>query len=141
MRPTFETNVYGLVRVTRELLPLLQRATHPRIVNVASTSASLTLTSDPGTMYAQSDTSMAYAAWKAAVTMLTLHYANAFRRSPAHGHIRINAITPGYVATDLNNFAGTRSVTQGARIVVELATISDEGPSGGFFEEGGPVPW
>lgn len=141
MIPMFDTNVFGVVRVTRAMLPLLQRAGHPRIVNVASTSASLTLTSDPATMFGQSDTSMAYAASKAAVTMMTLHYANAFRRSPAHAHIRVNAITPGHIATDLNNFAGSRSAAQGAKIVIELATIEDDGPSGGFFDDDGSVPW
>lgn len=138
---TFGTNVCGVVRVTRAMLPLLQRSQHPRIVNVASTSASLTLTSDPATMFAQSDTSMAYAASKAAVNMITLHYANAFRRSPAHAHMRINAITPGYIATDLNDFAGTRTVAEGAKAAIELATIPDNGPSGGFFADNGPVPW
>ncbi len=141
MLATFDTNVFGTVRTIHDMLPLLQTARHPRIVTVASTSASLTLTGDPATLYGQSDTSMAYSASKAAVTMLTVHYANAFRRSPAHTHIRINAATPGYIATELNGFAGTRSVEQGARIIIHLATLPDDGPSGGFFDEDGAVPW
>lgn len=141
MRATFEPNVFGIVRVIHETLPLLQRAERPRIVNVASTSASLTLASDSSSMFSQSDTSLAYSASKAAVTMLTVHYANAFRRSPAHAHILINAATPGYIATDLNNHAGTRTVAEGATIVVSLATLPQEGPNGGFFSDEGPVPW
>lgn len=141
MQATFDTNVFGMVRVIHAMLPLVQAASHPRIVNVASTSASLSLTSDPETPFGQSDTILAYASSKAAVTMLTLHYAHAFRRSPGHAHIKINAATPGHIATDLNGHAGTRTVDQGARIVVRLATLDDDGPSGGFYNDDGVVPW
>lgn len=141
MLATYDTNVFGVVRTIQGLLPLLQAAEHPRIVNIASTSASLTFTSDPTTLFGQSDTSLAYASSKAAVTMLTVHYANAFRRSPAHAHIKINSATPGYISTDLNKHAGTRTVEEGAKIVVKLATLSDDGPSGGFFDDDGAVPW
>ena len=61
MRETYDTNVFGLVRVTRQMLPLLVRSDAPRIVNVASTSASLALTNDPATLFGQSDTILAYA--------------------------------------------------------------------------------
>lgn len=141
MLATYQTNVFGMIRVTHAMLPLVQAATHPRIVNIASTSASLTLASDPATPFGQSDTIVAYASSKAAVTMLTVQYANAFRRSPAHAHIRINVATPGHLATDLNGRAGDRKAEQGAKIVVELATLPDEGPSGGFFNDDGVVPW
>ena len=60
----------------------------------------------------------------------------AFRRDPAYSHFRINSVTPGYIATDLNNHEGNRTVEQGARIVVEMATLGPEGPSGGFFNDG-----
>ncbi|MGW5362781.1 SDR family NAD(P)-dependent oxidoreductase [Actinopolymorpha pittospori] len=138
---TFETNVYGLLTVTHTMLPLLREASAPRIVNVASTSASHAHTADPESMFAQSDTSLGYAASKAAVTMLTAHYANAFRRSAHHAHIKVNSATPGYLATDLNGHRGTRTPAQGARVVVSLATLPADGPSGGFFDEDGPVPW
>lgn len=141
MQATYDTNVFGMVRVIRAMLPLVRAARHPRIVNVASTSASLALTSDPETPFGQSDTILAYASSKAAVTMLTLHYAHAFRRHPDHAHIKINAATPGHIATDLNGHAGTRTVEQGARVVVRLATLSDDGPSGGFYNDDGVVPW
>ena len=141
MRETYETNVFGAVRVIHAMLPLLQRALHPRIVNIASTTASLTLASDPTTMFGREDTIVAYASSKAAVTMLTIQYANAFRRSVDHAHIKINSATPGYIATDLNNHGGNRTVEQGAAIVVHLATLTDDGPSGGFFNDAGSVPW
>jgi hypothetical protein len=72
--------------------------------------------------------------------MISLKYANAIRRHPSHAHIMINAATPGHIATDLNGHAGTRTVKQGARIVVDLATRPDSGPSGGYFNEDGPLP-
>lgn len=141
MRQTYETNVFGVVTVINTLLPLVKAAASPRIVNVASTTASLALTADPSTLFGQEDNSLAYASSKSAVVMLTLQYANAFNRDDAHRHIKINAATPGYIATDLNGHSGPRTVTQGAKIVVELAVLSDDGPSGGFFNDAGAVPW
>jgi NAD(P)-dependent dehydrogenase (short-subunit alcohol dehydrogenase family) len=141
MKRTYDTNVFGVVRMIHAMLPLLQAAKQPRIVNIASTTASLTLASDPATMFGREDTIVAYASSKSAVTMLTVQYANAFRRSEAHAHIKINTATPGYIATDLNNFSGNRTVEQGSRIVIQLATLPDDGPSGGFFNDAGRVPW
>jgi NAD(P)-dependent dehydrogenase (short-subunit alcohol dehydrogenase family) len=141
MRDTYDTNVFGVVRMIHAMLPLLQRSKHPRIVNIASTTASLRLASDATTLFGQTDTIVAYASSKTAVMMLTVQYANAFHRSAAHAHIKINTATPGYVATDLNNHTGNRTVEEGAEIVVELATLPDDGPSGGFFNDAGVVPW
>jgi NAD(P)-dependent dehydrogenase (short-subunit alcohol dehydrogenase family) len=141
MRKTYETNVFGLVTVTHELLPLLKRSAAARIVNVASTTASHALTCDPESMFSKEDRSLAYASSKAAVTMLTVQYANAFRRRPECAHIKVNSVTPGYIATDLNNHAGNRTVEQGAQVVIDLATIDDDGPSGGFFNDQGAVAW
>jgi len=141
MLETYDANVFGVVRVIHAMLPLVQASNRPRIVNIASTSASMTLASDPETLFGRSDTIVAYASSKAAVTMLTVQYANAFRRSPDHRHIKINTATPGHIATDLNGHAGTRTVEQGAKVVVDLAMLSDDGPSGGFFNDDGVVPW
>ncbi|WP_315743686.1 MULTISPECIES: SDR family oxidoreductase [unclassified Bradyrhizobium] len=141
MKHTYDTNVFGVVRMIHAILPLLQRSKHPRIVNIASTTASLTLASDPTTLFGQTDTILAYASSKTAVTMLTVQYANAFHRSATHAHIKINSATPGYVATDLNNHTGNRTVEEGAEIVVKLATLPDDGPSGSFFNDAGVVPW
>ena len=68
-------------------------------------------------------------------------HANAFRRSEAHAHIKINTATPGHIAADLNNFSGDRTVEEGSLIVIHFATLADDGPSGGFFNDAGSVPW
>ena len=72
--------------------------------------------------------------------MLTLQYHRAFRADPALRHVVINSATPGYTATDMNAGQGTRTVEQGARIIVQLALSPDQ-TSGGFFNDDGPVPW
>lgn len=141
MRETFETNVFGVVRTIQATLPLLERSARPRIVTIASTTASHALCSDATSLYGSSDTILAYASSKAAVTMLTVQYASAFRRSAAHAHFKINAATPGHIATDLNDHQGSRTAEQGAQIVVELAMLDEAGPSGKFFNDQGIVPW
>ncbi len=73
--------------------------------------------------------------------MLSLKYANAFRHHPSHAHVKINAATPSQIATDLNGHDGTHTAELGAKIVVDLATLPDSGPSGGYFNEDGPLPW
>jgi NAD(P)-dependent dehydrogenase (short-subunit alcohol dehydrogenase family) len=115
------TNVFGLVCVTSAMLPLLRRSTEARIVNIASTRT--------GTRGSESDASA-----KAAVTMLTVQYANALKRRPEYAHIQVKAVTAAYVATDLDSHAGPCSVEEGTRVVMELATLSDEGQSGVFFK-------
>ncbi len=72
--------------------------------------------------------------------MLTVQYANAFARSAAHAHIKINAATPGHIAADLNGHQDTRTASQGATVIVKLATDDDAGPSDGLYNEGGPLP-
>ena len=141
MRQTFETNVFAVVTVTHAMLPLLRGAPAARVVNIASTTASQALTSDPKSLFGLENNILAYASSKSAVTMLTLQYANAMRRDAAYAHIKVNAATPGYIATDLNHHTGNRTVAQGALIVVTLATLPDDGPSGGFFNDVGSVPW
>lgn len=98
MRSTFETNVFGVVTVTRAMLPLLRAAPAPRIVNVASTTASLAFNAGLGSKFGQAPNNLAYASSKAAVTMLTVQYANAFQRSTEFAHLKINAATPGHIA-------------------------------------------
>ncbi|UOE44998.1 SDR family NAD(P)-dependent oxidoreductase [Agromyces larvae] len=141
MRLEFETNVFGLVRVVHGMLPLLRRAAEPRIVNVSSDSASFANTADPDSMFGRSHESFAYSATKAAVNMLTLKYAHAFSDDPALQHVKINAVTPGYTATDLNGFRGTKTAEEGATAAVHWATVAAEGATGGFFDESGRVPW
>lgn len=134
MRPLLETNVLGLVRVTHAFLPLLQRSTAPVVVNVSSGLASLTKVSTPDTP-AYAYPGVAYPTSKAAVNMITVQYAKAFPT------IRINAVEPGYTATDLNGHAGTQTVQQGAEIIVRMAQLTPTGPTGGYFDADGPLPW
>jgi NAD(P)-dependent dehydrogenase (short-subunit alcohol dehydrogenase family) len=123
MQTLFETNIFGLVRVTHAFLPLLQRSSAPVVVNVSSGLASLTRVTTPDTpTYAFPG--IAYPASKAAVNMVTVQYAKAF---PA---IRINAVEPGYTATDLNHHTGTQTLEEGAEIIVRMAQVVSDGPSG-----------
>ena len=134
MRETFETNVFGMVRVTHAFLPLLQRSAAPVVVNLSSGLASLTRVTDPGTP-THAYPGVAYPASKTAVNMLTVQYAKAFP------NIRINAVEPGYTATDLNGNTGVQTVEQGAEIIVRMAQIGPDGPTGGYFDAEGPLPW
>ncbi|MGW6504138.1 SDR family oxidoreductase [Nonomuraea angiospora] len=141
LRPEFETNVFGMVRVVHAMLPLLRRSSSPHIVNVSSDSATFANATEQGSMFARSHDSFTYSATKAAVNMLTVKYANAFLDDPQLAHLKINAVTPGYVATDLNGFKGVRSTDEGARAVVHWATVGDDAETGGFFDEQGRAPW
>lgn len=134
MRTTFETNVFGTVRVTRALLPLLRRSAAPVVVNVSSGLASLTGVTTPDTP-AYAYPGVAYPASKAAVNMLTVQYAKAFPQ------MRINAVEPGFTRTDLNGRTGIQTVEQGAEIIVRMAQVGPDGPTGGFFDTEGPLPW
>jgi NAD(P)-dependent dehydrogenase (short-subunit alcohol dehydrogenase family) len=140
-RDTFEVNVFGVVTVIHALLPMLRRSAAPRIVNVSSTTASLSLTSSGADLPGDAGQRLAYTSSKAALNMLTVQYARAFSQDPGLGRLKINSATPGYTATDINDHRGTRTVHDGARIVVELATLPDDGPTGGFFDDQGSVPW
>lgn len=137
VRAVFETNVFGVIAVTNAMLPLLRRSPAPRIVNVSSHAASLTITSDPDGPLATLLPSAAYAPSKAALTALTVQYANELRKDG----ILVNAAAPGYVDTDSNNHTGFLTVAQGAAVLVRLATLGADGPTAGFFSQEGPVPW
>jgi NAD(P)-dependent dehydrogenase (short-subunit alcohol dehydrogenase family) len=141
MRQNYEVNVFGVVTMIRAMLPLLGRSPAPRIVNVSSTTASMSLTSGGTDFGGDAENRMAYSSSKAALNMLTVQYAKAFSRSAALSHIKINSATPGYTATEMTHYRGVRTVTEGARIIVELATLADDGPTGGFFNDAGMVPW
>ncbi|MFB9568752.1 SDR family NAD(P)-dependent oxidoreductase [Saccharopolyspora hordei] len=134
VRTVFETNVLGLVRVTHAFLPLLQRSPAPVVVNVSSGLASLTRVTTPGTP-THAYPGVAYPASKTAVNMITVQYAKAF---PG---MRINAVEPGYTATDLNGRTGTQTVAEGAEIIVRMAQVGPDGPTGGFYDVHGPLPW
>ena len=137
VRAVFETNVFGVIAVTNALLPLLRRSPAPRIVNVSSAAGSLTIAADPDGPLASLPTSAAYSPSKAALNALTVQYANELRKDG----ILVNAADPGFVDTEINDHTGYLTPAQGAAVVVRLATLADGGPTGGFFNEGGPVPW
>jgi NAD(P)-dependent dehydrogenase (short-subunit alcohol dehydrogenase family) len=127
--------VIGVIRVTNAMLPLLRRSASPRIVNMSSTVGSLTRQSDPDAE--TGPLSAAYAPSKTFLNAVTIQYAKELRGT----NILINAGCPGYTATDLNGFRGFRTPEQGAAIAIRLATLPDDGPTGGFFDDAGTVPW
>ena len=136
LRQTFDTNVFGVVQVTNAMLPLLLRAPLARIVNISSELGSLGLTSDPDQVQSRFRL-LAYNSSKTALNAITVSYANELRRTS----VKVNAADPGYCATDVNGFSGRRMAAQGANVVVTLATLGPDGPTGGYFNEEGPVPW
>jgi NAD(P)-dependent dehydrogenase (short-subunit alcohol dehydrogenase family) len=134
VRTVFETNVFGVVRVLHAFLPLLRRSAHPVVVNVSSGLAHTPALADPAApehFYP----GVAYPASKAAVNMLTVQYAKAF------DDIRINAVDPGFTATDLNHRTGTQTVEEGAEVIVRMASIGPDGPTGTFRNAAGVLPW
>ncbi|WP_028932619.1 SDR family NAD(P)-dependent oxidoreductase [Pseudonocardia spinosispora] len=134
MLRTFDTNVFGVVRVLHAFLPLLRRSAAPVVVNVSSGLASLTRVSTPGSP-AHAYPGVAYPASKTAINMITVQYAKAF---PG---MRINAVEPGYTKTDLNRHSGVQSVEQGAGIIVRMALVGPTGPTGTYTDETGTLPW
>jgi NAD(P)-dependent dehydrogenase (short-subunit alcohol dehydrogenase family) len=132
----FDTNVYGVIRVTSAMLPLLLRSPAPRIVNMSSAVGSLAMQTEPGSPLLALPPSLAYPASKTALNAVTVHYAKELA-----GRVLVNAADPGYCATDLNNHSGYRTAAQGAEIAIRLATLDPDGPTGGFFNDDGPVPW
>jgi NAD(P)-dependent dehydrogenase (short-subunit alcohol dehydrogenase family) len=130
----YATNVYGLVRVTHAFLPLLQASAAPVIVNVSSGLGSFGVMTDSGRWESQYPT-LAYGSAKAAVNMLTVQYAKTLPQ------LKINAVDPGYTATDLNAHRGTQTIEEGAEIIVRMAQTGPDGPTGGYFDRSGPVPW
>ena len=133
IRTVIDTNVFGVIRVTNAMLPLLRQAASPRIVNMSSSVGSLARQSQG----AAGPVHVAYAPSKTFLNAVTIQYV----RELADTNILINLACPGYVATDLNAFSGHRTPEQGAQIAVRLATLPDDGPTGGYFEDAGTIPW
>ena len=129
VRHVLDTNVFGVVRVTNAMLPLLYRAPSPRIVNISSNMGSLALQTGP--------VMAAYAPSKTMLNSITAQYA----RRLTDTNVIVNACCPGYVATDFTGFNAPRTPEQGAAIAIRLATLPDDGPRGGFFDDDGTVPW
>lgn len=136
LRATYETNVFGPVAVTQAFLPLLRRAAAGRVVNVSSELASLAQNLNPGFEFAHIKL-LAYNSSKTALNAVTVQFAHELRCTA----IKVNAADPGYTATDFNGHSGTQRVEEGARAIVQLALLPDDGPTGGFFNAEGRLPW
>ncbi|MFF9622286.1 SDR family oxidoreductase [Streptomyces griseosporeus] len=126
VQQALDTNLFGAWRVTQALLPLLERSPHPRVVNVSS---------EAGSLASMSGGTPAYSVSKAAVNALTRLLAGELRAR----RVLVNAVCPGWTDTDMGG--GGRPVAEGAAGVVWAATLPDDGPTGGFFRDGKPVPW
>lgn len=137
VRKTFATNVFGVFAVTKAMLPLLRRSEAGRIVNMSSEMGSLTINGDPTSFAAHMPSTLAYNASKVALNALTVFFAKELRNT----HIKVNSVSPGYVATDLNGYSGFLTAEQGAKMPVAFATLTDDGPTGGFFGENGVIAW
>ncbi len=136
LRRTYDTNFFGVFAVTKAMFPLLHKSQAGRIVNISSGLGSLTQNSDPNYEYAQIKY-LAYNSSKTALNAMTVQFAHELKDTP----IKVNSADPGYVATDINNNNGTRTVQQGASTPVRLATLPADGPTGSFFDDNGVVPW
>jgi len=135
LRKVFDTNFFGAVQTTQEFMPLLKKSNEPRIVNVSSGLGSLTIhnsTQNPN--YAIYDS---YSCSKTALNAFTVLLAKEFRNT----NFKINCVTPGYTATDLNHFQGTQTPEQAAKVIVKFATVDNDGPTGKFLSEAGEIDW
>lgn len=141
-RAVLEVNLVGVISVTNAMVPLLRRAPAARIVNVTSEIGSMTVMLDPTGPFWQLQGGV-YGASKAALNMLTVSYAKEFWETP----IKVNAVSPGYCATDFNGHSGYRTAAQGAQPIVRAALLDADGPTGAFlndeeeFRVGDVVPW
>ena len=136
VRQTYETNVFGTMSIILAMLPLVRRSDAGRIVNVSSGLGSIGLAKTPNTPF-NLKPMLSYSTSKTAVNALTVQFANELRDTP----IKVNAADPGYTATDMTFHDGARTPDMAARPIVRLATLPADGPSGGFFDESGLVPW
>ncbi|MBH0780793.1 SDR family NAD(P)-dependent oxidoreductase [Nocardia bovistercoris] len=139
LRTVFATNVFGAVAVTEAMLPLLRRSPRARIVNVTSGLGSMTRMTDPGDYFTGLPAALGYPPSKTALNHITVQYA----KHLAPEAILVNAADPGPCATEFTKgIPGvTRAAADGARVVVHLSTLEDDGPTGGYFDEAGRVPW
>jgi NAD(P)-dependent dehydrogenase (short-subunit alcohol dehydrogenase family) len=136
LRKTFDTNFFAVVALTQTLLPLIRKSSAGRIVNLSSILASLTLHADPKSpIYNMKG--FAYDASKTALNAFTVHLAQELHNTP----IKVNSAHPGWVKTEMGGSAAPMEVSEGGKTSVQLATLPDDGPTGGFFHLGEPLPW
>jgi NAD(P)-dependent dehydrogenase (short-subunit alcohol dehydrogenase family) len=137
MRAVWDTNVFGVLAVYQAMLPILRKTPGARIVNVSSGLGSLTAASDPAYPY-RAIFGPVYPASKTALNALTV--AMAMELEP--DGIKVNAVSPGYTKTNLNGYAGTETVEEGAREAVRVAMLGPDGPTGKFTRwNGETIPW
>jgi NAD(P)-dependent dehydrogenase (short-subunit alcohol dehydrogenase family) len=132
MRTVYETNVFAVVRVTNAFMPLLLRSKAGRIVNVTSKRGSI---GEEGAWVGRPY--MPYSTSKTALNALTVHYA----RSLAETSIKVNGAAPGHVATGFHGFRGPHTPEQGAAVVIRLAQLESDGPTGLVFEDDAQLMW
>lgn len=140
-KDAYETNIYGVVRVTQAFIDLLQRSPEPRIVMVSSSQGSITLHCDPTYKYFNYKGSV-YSSSKAALNMYTVNLAYELRDT----NFKINAVSPGFTKTDFNHNHGTGTVEDAGKRIVKYVVIDQNGPTGKFFceetnPETGEIPW
>jgi NAD(P)-dependent dehydrogenase (short-subunit alcohol dehydrogenase family) len=136
IRSTYETNVFGPIRVTQAFLPLLKAAPQANIVMVSSGLGSLGWLSDPENEFYGVNI-LGYNSSKTALNAVTVSFA----KELAEAGIKVNTVDPGYTATDFNGHSGYRTVEQAAVVIVRLAVLDKDGPTGEYFNDEGPVPW
>ncbi|WP_307532972.1 SDR family oxidoreductase [Pedobacter sp. W3I1] len=140
-KQVFETNFFGVIAVTQTFINLLKQSSEPRIVNVTSGLGSLALHNDPTWKY-YSVKPVDYVSSKAALNAYTIVLANNLQGTP----FKVNAVDPGYTATDFNHHSGPGTVPDAAARIVKAATLGPDGPTGQFFSddnapETGISPW
>lgn len=136
IKSTFDVNLFGPIRVTQALVPLLKAAGEARIVMMGSGVGSLTLITDPRSLYSSVNL-LDYTASKVALNAVTV----AFAKELEPFGIKVNVVEPGHVRTDLNNNTGFVSPEEGALTAIKMAMIGNDGPTGGFFGSHGRQPW
>jgi NAD(P)-dependent dehydrogenase (short-subunit alcohol dehydrogenase family) len=136
LRRTFETNFFAQVFLTQALLPLIKKSAAGRIVNMSSVLGSQTLHADP-TSQIYNFKQLSYDASKAALNSFTIHLAYELKDTK----IKVNSAHPGWVKTDMGTNAAPMEIPEGGRTGVELALLGEDGPTGGFFHLGKPLPW
>jgi NAD(P)-dependent dehydrogenase (short-subunit alcohol dehydrogenase family) len=136
VRRALDVNFFGALAVTQAMLPLVRNAPSGRIVMVSSGLGSIACNADPNWSFAAIKR-MGYNGSKTLLNMMTVQLAWELRDTP----IKVNAVNPGYTATDLNGNTGTQTVAEGAAETVRQSVVPDDAPTGRFFETGGVVPW
>jgi NAD(P)-dependent dehydrogenase (short-subunit alcohol dehydrogenase family) len=136
VREVYETNVFGVVAATNAFLPLLRRSAAGRVVNVSSELGAFAWVTDTQNEFYGINL-ISYNTSKSALNAVTVAYA----KELADTGIKVNAVTPGYCATDLNGHSGFRTPEQGSAVCVKLALIGNDGPTGGFFNDEGALDW